>query len=343
MKFNDWIGLLSLVASIIILWQFRQIVLLVFTAVVIATALNSLVRLLMRKFNLSRNKSILITLVLIFIISTFLIIFIIPPFVGQFQELIQLIPIGFRQLLEWGNSFLENPPLWFSEFDSEWLPNVSEIVQQLRSLAPKVFSNFLSLFSNSTGVILQLLLIFVLTLMFLAEPLAYRNLLLQLLPSSYRKRAREIISMSEASLLAWLRGVAIQSLFVAILCALGLLFLRIPFVFANTILAGIFNFIPNIGPTLSAIFPIAIALLSSPGQAIAVLVWYTIVQQVETYWLGPMVMKKQVDLLPAATLIIQIFFTTFFGFLGLVLALPLSVVIKTWVQEALIKDVLNKK
>jgi len=68
MKFNDWIGLLSLVASIIILWQFRQIVLLVFTAVVIATALNSLVRLLMRKFNLSRNKSILITLVLIFII-----------------------------------------------------------------------------------------------------------------------------------------------------------------------------------------------------------------------------------------------------------------------------------
>ncbi|MGV2831154.1 AI-2E family transporter [Myxosarcina sp. GI1(2024)] len=343
MKFNDWLGLLSLVASIIILWQFRQILLLIFTAVVLATALNSLVRLLVRKFNLSRNNSILATLVLVFVISILLIIFIIPPFVGQFQELIQLIPIGFRQLLQWGNSFKENPPLWFPEFDSELLPNFSEIAQQLRSLAPKVFSNFLSLFSNSTAVILQLLLVLVLTIMFLVEPLAYRNLLLQLLPASYRERAREIISMSEVGLLAWLKGVGIKSLFVAVLCGFGLLFLRIPFVFAHTILAGIFNFIPNIGPTLSAVFPIAVALLSSPGQALAVLVWYTIIQQVETYWLGPIVMKKQVDLLPAATLIVQIFFTTFFGFLGLALALPLSIVIKTWFQEALIKDFLNNK
>lgn len=188
MKFNDWLGLLSLVASTIILWQFRQILLLVFTAVVLATALNSLVRLLGRKFNLSRDKSILATLVLVFVISILLIIFIIPPFVNQFQELIQLIPIGFRQLLQWGNSFIENPPLWFPEFDSKLLPNVSEIAQQLRSLAPKVFSNFLSLFSNSTAVVLQLLLVLVLTIMFLVEPLAYRNLLLQLLPASYFSR-----------------------------------------------------------------------------------------------------------------------------------------------------------
>ena len=53
-------------------------------------------------------------------------------------------------------------------------------------------------------------------------------------------------------------------------------------------------------------------------------------------------MAQQVSLLPAVTLISQIFFVTFFGFLGLFLALPLTVVAKIWVQEIVIKDVLDQ-
>ncbi len=343
MKFNDWLGLISLIISLVILWQFRQILLLVFTAVIIAIALNSIVRSLVKKFHLSRGTSILIALVGVLLASTLFVIFIIPLFVNQLQELIKLIPVGFEKLVLWINSFIENPPPWFPEFDLELLPNLTEIYQQLSSLAPKIFSNFFTFFSNTTGIMLRLLLVLVLAIMFLAEPLAYRNLLLQLLPSSYRGRAKEILSKSETVLLAWLKGVSINSLFVALLCGVGLLLLKIPYVLAHAILAGVFNFIPNIGPTLSAVFPIAVALLNSPGKAIAVLLLYAIVQQLESYWFSPLVMKKQVDLLPAATLIAQIFFATFLGFLGLILALPLAVIVKTWAEEALIKDVLNNK
>ncbi len=343
MKFNDWLGLISLIISLVIIWQFRQILLLVFTAVIIAIALNSIVRSLVKKFHLSRGKSILIALFGVLLASTLFVIFIIPLFVNQLQELIKLIPVGFEKLVLWINSFIENPPPWFPEFDLELLPNLTEIYQQLSSLAPKIFSNFFTFFSNTTGIMLRLLLVLVLAIMFLAEPLAYRNLLLQLLPSSYRGRAKEILSKSETVLLAWLKGVSINSLFVALLCGVGLLLLKIPYVLAHAILAGVFNFIPNIGPTLSAVFPIAVALLNSPGKAITVLLLYAIVQQLESYWFSPLVMKKQVDLLPAATLIAQIFFATFLGFLGLILALPLAVIVKTWAEEALIKDILNNK
>ena len=342
MKFNDWLGVLSLIISLVIIWQFRQILLLVFTAVVLATALNSLVRSLGSKFHLSRGKSIPITLVGVVLTSILLVLFIVPPFIDQLQELIQLIPVGFQKLVVWVNSLIENPPPWLPKSDVELLPNFAEITQQLRSLAPKIFSNFFTFFSNSTGIMLQLLLVLVLTLMFLAEPLAYRSLLLQLLPASYRGRAKEILSKSEVGLLAWLKGVSINSVFVAVLCGLGLLLLQIPFVFTHAIIAGVFNFIPNIGPILSAVFPIAVALINSPGKAIAVLILYVIVQNLESYWFSPLVMKKQVNLLPAATLIAQIFFATFLGLLGLILALPLAVVAKTWAEEALIKDVLNK-
>lgn len=343
MKFNDWLGLVSLIICLVILWQFRQILLLVFMAVVVATALNSLVRSLIRKFNLSRGKSILITLIGVILASVLFVIFIVPPFIDQFQELIKLIPVGFEQLLVWVNSFIKNPPSWFPEFDLELLPDFDAIYQQLSSLAPQVFSNFLTFFSNSTAIMLQLLLVLVLVLMFLAEPLAYRNLLLRLFPSSYRRRAEKILSQSEVGLLAWLKGVSINSLFVAICCGLGLLVMKIPFVFAHAILAGVFNFIPNIGPILSALFPIAVALLNSPGNAIAVLLLYFIVQNLESYWFSPLVMKKQVNLLPGVTLIAQIFFASFFGFLGLILALPLAVVVKTWGEEALIKDILDNR
>jgi predicted PurR-regulated permease PerM len=102
------------------------------------------------------------------------------------------------------------------------------------------------------------------------------------------------------------------------------------------------NLIPNLGPTLSVVPAMAIALLDSPWKVVAVLILYLIIQQVESNFITPIVMAHQVSLLPAVTLIAQLFFVTFFGFLGLFLALPLTVVAKIWMQEVLIKDVLDE-
>ena len=66
---------------------------------------------------------------------------------------------------------------------------------------------------------------------------------------------------------------------------------------------------------------------------------YIVIQNVESYWLTPTVMANQVALLPAITLISQLFFTIFFGALGLVMALPLAVVAKIWIEELLFRDV----
>ena len=106
-------------------------------------------------------------------------------------------------------------------------------------------------------------------------------------------------------------------------------------------MAGILNFIPNIGPAASVVFPLMIAVLDAPWKIIAVLILYFLIQNVESYWLTPIVMAKQVSLLPAVTLIAQLFFASIFGLLGLILALPLTVVLKTWIEEALFKDLLD--
>jgi predicted PurR-regulated permease PerM len=119
--------------------------------------------------------------------------------------------------------------------------------------------------------------------------------------------------------------------------------LQIKLVLAQALLAGLLNIIPNIGPSLSLIFPVTVALIDDNGlfKAIAAVALYIIIQQLESYLITPTIMASQVSLLPALTLVAQLFFASFFGFLGLVLALPLAIVFRAWIEEALIKDVLN--
>lgn len=342
MKLTDWISLFCFGIVLIILWRFRQIVLLIFAAVVLAIALNSLVRRFMMKFRWSRQQAVLGTSALFFLTGTLLLGLVVPLFIGQFQELLELIPRGFEQLIRWIDTFEANPPDWFPKQDIQILPNLPDLIRQATSIGTTVFGNFFSFFSSSVAILLQVLLLLVLTFMMLVDPLAYRRLLLRLFPSWYRRRADEIFQKCEVALLNWLGGVGFNSIFVATLSFVGLLMLQVPYAFTHATLAGVFNFIPNIGPTLSAVFPVFVALLQSPGKAIAVIVLYVVIQNLESYWFGPMMMQKQVSLLPAATLIAQIFFATFLGPLGLILALPLAVISKTWIEEAWIIDVLEK-
>ncbi|MBD2229986.1 AI-2E family transporter [Phormidium tenue] len=342
MKLIDWINLAALGIALVIIWQFRQIVLLMFAAVVITIALNSLVRFFSRVYGWRRDRAVLVTGALVLLGGVVFLGLVLPLFVSQFQELLLLTPKGFEQLGVWFDAFQENPPEWFPEQDLRVLPPLPDLLRQVASIGSTVFGNFLTFFSSSMAILLQLLLLVVLTLMMLANPQAYRRLLLRLFPSSYRRRADEILTKCERSLMFWLGGVALSSIFVATISFTGLVLLGVPYAFAHAVLAGLFNFIPNLGPTLSAVFPVFVALLQSPGKALAVIVLYVLIQNVESYWFSPMVMQKQVSLLPAATLVSQIFFATFLGPVGLVLALPLAVVCKTWIEEAWIIDVLDR-
>ena len=136
-------------------------------------------------------------------------------------------------------------------------------------------------------------------------------------------------------------GVLISSLCVAALAAIGLSLLGVKLVAANAVLAGLLNVIPNIGPTLSTVFPMSVALLDAPWKSLAVLVLYVVVQNLESYVITPSVMHHQLQLLPGLTLSAQLVFTVLFGPLGLLLALPMAVCLQVIVREILIHDILD--
>lgn len=334
MNLGQWFGFVCLIVALFILWQIRHLLLLVFTAVVIAVALNRFVKWL-ESYKFPRKLAVIVA---VSSLITFLVLFIwlvVPPFSQQLQKLLEELPRVWVKIdVELAN--LETRlPEYFPQ-----LPTRKDLIAQLPPLE-SLFASFLGIFSNSVTVLLQILLVFAIAIMMLADPQRYRKAFLSLFPSFYRRRADTILSLSESALGSWLQGILINCLFICLASGIGLAILQIRLVLVHALIAGILNFIPNIGPATSVIFPLSIAVLESPWKIAAVLIWYFIIQNIETYWLSPAVMARQVSLLPAITLTAQIFFAKTFGVIGLLLALPLTVVAKTWIEEALFKDILD--
>ncbi len=329
-------GIVALTLSLYILWQIRQLILLVFTAIVLANALNILVK-QFQKLPIKRWLAVVLSVLILLALAITFIWLIVPPVVEQLEQLIELVPEGIGQLNDWLIILEEQ----LSPEILEFLPSIEQINRQIQPIFNQLLGGGFTFFSTTVGIILNILLVLVLTIMLLADPTPYRKGFIRLFPSFYRRRVDEILLLCENALQGWLVGTLFSITFLLFASFIILSVLEIDLALAQAMLTGILTFIPNFGAVLSVIPPMAIALLDNPWKSLAVLILYIILQQMEGSVLTPIVMKQQVSLFPAFTLLAQVFFATFFGFLGLFLALPLTVVGQIWIQEVLIKDVLD--
>ncbi|RUT05194.1 AI-2E family transporter [Dulcicalothrix desertica PCC 7102] len=337
MKLGQWIGLIAIVISLYILWQIRDVLLLMFAAVVISTTLNRLAIWFQGK-GVKRGGAVLLSVGIFFAVIIGFFLVVVPPFITQFQELTFRVPKGIQLFNNWLDVFKARVPAQVAPY----IPNVDSLIKQAQPFVNRALGSSFAFLSGSLEALLKILLVLVLTGMFLSEPQAYRKLFVRLFPSFYRRRVDGILDKCEVSLEGWVAGAGIAMLYVGAMSMIGLLILRVPSALALAVLSGFMNLIPNLGPTISVIPAMAIALLDAPWKAAAVFVVYFVIQQTEGNFITPLIMAQKVSLLPAVTLIAQLFFLNFFGFLGLLLALPLTVVTKIWTQEVLIKDVLDE-
>jgi predicted PurR-regulated permease PerM len=337
-KLGHWIALLAMVAAVYILWQIKDILLLVFAAVVLANSLNLLARSLRKRFGIQRSLAVLASILILLAFITGFFWLVVPPFATQLREIFVLVPKGIDQFNGWIDSFNRSVPADIRQY----LPDLDSIIQQATPIANRLLGGSFAFFSSSLGSILNVLLILVLGLMMLINPGAYRKGFIRLFPSFYRRRADFILTECESSLGSWIVGALISMGVIAILSTLGLSMIGVKAALANGILAGLLNFIPTIGPTFSVVPPMAIALLDSPAKSLLALGLYIAIQQFESNFLTPFVMAQQVNLLPAVTLLAQVFFANIFGFWGLLLALPLIVVVQIWIRRSLMEDIMDR-
>jgi predicted PurR-regulated permease PerM len=177
--------------------------------------------------------------------------------------------------------------------------------------------------SSTFAVFAGILLIVFLAIYIGADPDLYHAGLMHLFPHHARRRAGEVLSAMALVLRKWLVTQLIAMFAIGTITTIVLLVLDVKAAFALGAIAGLLEFIPTIGPLLSAIPAVAMGFLDSPDKALAVAIAYGAIQFLENHVLIPLLMKGGVNLPPALTIVSQALMALVFGFLGLLVAVPL--------------------
>jgi predicted PurR-regulated permease PerM len=200
---------------------------------------------------------------------------------------------------------------------------------------------FFPFLTSTVAVVGGLLLVVFLTIYVAAEPDTYHDGLMHLFPHRARARAGEVLTAIATALRKWLLTQLIAMLVIGGVTMLLLFALRIPAALPLGILAGLFEFIPTVGPILSAVPAIAMGFVDSPEKALYVAVGYVGIQFLENHILIPLLMKEGVDLPPALTVLAQALMALVFGFLGLLVAVPLLAATVVAVKMLYVQDVVG--
>ena len=294
-----------------------------------------------------RSFSLFLVLTVISVIVFTIFILVLPPFIKEFNEILVDIPNGLSKINILINTNLNKLNNLFYGEKSEnvidifnlinnvvTIPDVSTIAKAIQ----ESFKNLINIAGNLGSGLLKLIFVLAVSLMISIEPKQYKENILLLIPKNYRNKFRNILEKCNIALANWTFSMVISSLSVGLLSLIVLSILDVKYVVSNALIAMVLNVIPNIGPVISGIFPISIALLDNFWKPLAVLGAYVIIQNIESYIIMPSIMKKKANLLPGLTLISQFGFTFIFGPLGLILSLPLAVVIQVLIKETF-KDI----
>lgn len=198
-----------------------------------------------------------------------------------------------------------------------------------------------SFLSSTVAVITGILLILFTALYFGAAPDLYYRGVLHLIPKQARPRGAQVLGAIGMTLRNWLRAQLLAMAVIGVVTSLGLWALDVKAAFALGLIAGLLEFIPLLGPFLSAIPAVAMAFLDSPQKALFVVLLYVGIQFLENHLLIPMVMQEGVDLPPILTLIGLALMSVVFGFLGTLVAVPLLAAIMTAVKLLYVEDVVG--
>ena len=193
---------------------------------------------------------------------------------------------------------------------SEWLGTASKYL--------------FSFVSNTLAAFASFVLLIFLAMYIGAEPAVYRGWLLSVVPAASRAHTRLVFDGISTVLRKWLVTQLVAMVVIGTVSYVVLLLLDVKAAFALGFIAGLLEFIPTVGPVLSAVPAVLMGFVDSPEKALAVAVAYWGIQFLENNLLIPFLMRGEMDLPPAITLIAQTLMTLVFGFLGLMVAVPLT-------------------
>jgi predicted PurR-regulated permease PerM len=297
------------------LWQFGLFLMLVFTGIVLAVALNAPAALLAEHSPLNYGWSLFVVIAVAIAVAAGVGMIAAPDIAAQVDELRSRVP----QLVELGRNRLE---------EYQWGRDLLEENPQAGDIASsqRLWSGLAGAFATTFGAVANLALILFVGLYLAVEPDLYQRGVVFLAPDRRRERVRALLEECGSVLRYWLFGTLLSMLTIGALTWLGLTLLGMPLALILAVIAALLAFIPNIGPVIAAVPAVLLSVLEGPQMALYVALLYIGVQTVESYLVTPFIQKRTVSLPPALTIAAQFLLGMQAGAFGLFVATPLAAV-----------------
>jgi predicted PurR-regulated permease PerM len=341
-----------LVAVLVILllvaaWLIRGILMLTLASVILVVLFTAPIRFFIRH-GVPRSLATLLSIFLILLSVSILMLAALPTLVQQFATLVTvIIPQGIQAIIEqWqSGAIIERYPfLAFIETIDFDLPTlINTLSGQLAQAAGQLGVSVLPVLGGVADTVVSLLIMVFLSIYLVSDPKMHQEGMIRLFPLTYRHRVREIFARLDETLRGWLRATVISMALVGVATWAGLTLLGIQQAAALGVLTGLLSFIPNFGTIIALIPTLAVGIVQTPDNWGWVFVVIYGVSFVQSQIVTPLLVHNSIRLPPVLVLLGQIVAGAFFGFLGLLLAVPLTAILMVLVQEVYIKDVLGDR
>jgi len=320
---------LAIVGAGLLLISMMRLVLLVFAATVIAVLFSAVARRIQKWTRLPRGLSLAAAIILLLGIVVGIFYGFGAQLVQQFDTIREQIPSALqaiqRQLDAWG---LGGPA---RDLLSQGSSDMSTIMSRAGTYA-------LSIGSGLSDAVLVL----VGAIFLAADPELYRRGLVKLVPPKAEPVARKAVDDAAGGLRGWMKGEAVAIIVVAVLTGTGLWLLGVPAAIGLGLIAGLMDVVPYVGPIIAGVPAVMLAFTVSPSTALWTIGVFLIVQQIQGNILQPIVQKHAVDVPPAVLLFSVIGMGLMFGFIGVLLAAPLTIVVFVLVQRIYVQALLGR-
>ena len=317
-----------------IVWLSIHVWLAVFAGILLAVFFSTLTGWVSRFTRLGRGwslASVLLVLLGLAVLGGWLLA---PKLAEQFTELTQRLP----KALEHIQQRVQQTGL------SRYLPTQIPQPSEWANSAGKVAGKAAGFFSLSVNAVTTFFVILFLGIYLAASPQAYLKGATHLFPLSQRERVGELFEKIGTTLGHWLLGQMLSMMVVGTLIAVGLTLLGIPLGLALGVLAGLLNFVPIIGSLLSAVPAVLLAFLVGPLHPLYVIGLYVLVNTgIESHLLVPLIQRYAVNLPPAIAVLALFLMGELFGFLGILLAIPVAATLLVLIKVVYVRDVLGDK
>jgi predicted PurR-regulated permease PerM len=299
---------------LVFLWSIRGIILLLLLALILASAMEPLVDYLHHK-KIPRALSVSMVYLVVIGSAVLVVYLMVPPVLDQFKILKDNLP-QYSQALQ-------------TQFGGL---NVQGFLQNLvsgLSSGGNVLQRTFGAFNGALDVISVLVISFYLV----AEQKGMKTFVASLIPSRHHEFTLNLITKIQQKMGMWVLGQVIISLGIFIFTYVGLSILHVQYALALSLVAGLFEIVPYIGPFLSAIPAMFVGFIQHPTLAIWVAILYLLVHEVEGYVLVPKIMEKAVGVSPLLTLIALLVGYQLAGIVGLLISVPLATALTVVVNE----------